>query len=262
MAISNTKTILVDLGGTFMDYECGKLNKKQCFTQLASEYHVEVAELETTIANLRQTITYDKEMTSTFKKIKELGARIFLVSNISKEDYAAFQNLWDTDFWSIFDGVFTSSALSTTGAVPHLTFFVDGRPDNVLSALSFGIKGTFDTSGLYRTLTNFIGDPIERGLAFLRQQGGKFPTSTQYGETMEENMVLLLMLEVLDDKSLVNIDVPPRYWNFFIGTHQFTTPVFPPDLDIMTLSLCIRPPDMKTIHSILDEMRDCVDEDG
>jgi FMN phosphatase YigB (HAD superfamily) len=203
MAISNTKTILVDLGGTFvhpqdelkfatkdssislrrlmltsiwMDYECGKLNENQCFTQLASEYHVEVAELETTISNLRQTITYDKEMTSTFKKIKELGARIFLVSNISKEDYAACQNLWDTDFWSIFDGVFTSSALGVrkpnlrfyrhvlqaTRAVPHLTFFVDDRPDNVLSALLFGMKGTFDTSGLYRTLTNFIGDPVER----------------------------------------------------------------------------------------------------
>ncbi|KAJ5921060.1 HAD-like protein [Penicillium verhagenii] len=297
------KTILVDLGGIFMhppdehtfatkdstvslrrlmltstwsDYESGTLSDKQCFAQLASEYQIQKTELETKIAHLRETITYDQEMTSAFRNIKESGARIFLVSNISKEDYAALQRLWGKEFWSIFDGVFTSSALGVrkpnlrfyrlvlraTKAVPHLTFLVDDRPENVLAALSVGMKGTFDTSGLYRTVTNFLGDPVERGLSFLRQQGGNFPTTTQYGEEIEENYAPLLILDVLNDQSLAKIEAPPRLWNFFSGPPRFTTVSYPEDLDTTSLGLCVLPPDTETINSILDEMHDYIDEDG
>ncbi|KAJ5606271.1 HAD-like protein [Penicillium lagena] len=287
MTLSNipnlkAKTILVDLGGIFMhaptdrtlvtgdstislrrlmlssiwmDYESGKLSEEDCFARLASEHHIEASELAAMISDLRQTITYDENTAAVFKNIKQSKIRIFLVTNISHEDYAALQSLWSHAFWSIFDGVFTSSALGVrkpnlrfyrqvlraTRATPHETFFIDDRPENVLAALSLGMKGTSDTSDLSRSLANFIGNPIERGLAFLRRHSGKFPTTTQ---------------------SLVDIEVPPRLWNFFSGKPKYTTDDYPPDLDTTSLGMIAFPPDEATAHSILDDMLDYVDEDG
>jgi FMN phosphatase YigB (HAD superfamily) len=197
-----------------MEYESGKLTEEECFARLASEYQFEASELSTMIAELRQTITYDESMAAVFRNAKEAGTRIFMVTNCSSEDYTALRSLWSDTFWSIFDDVFTSAALGVrkpslqfyrqvlraTRANPQETLFVDDRPENVLVALSLGMKGTFQISDLPREIPNFIGDPIERGLAFLRSQNGKFPTTTQHGETIDENYAPLLMREVLNDK--------------------------------------------------------------
>ncbi|KAJ6040799.1 HAD-like domain-containing protein [Penicillium canescens] len=296
-------TILVDLGGIFvhpemeskvatrdstislrrimstsvwMTYEAGKLSDEECFSQLAKEYHFQASDLAAMIQNLRETITYDQVAASIFREIKRLGARIFLVSNISKEDYAALRNRLDNGFWSIFDGVFTSSTLGVrkpnlrfyrqvlraTRALPYRTFFVDDSPENVLAALSVGMKGTFDTTKLYRTITNFVGDPVERGLAFLRRQRGLFPTTTQYGEPISENYAPLLILEALKDPNLVNLKASPRLWNFFAGEPKYTSDAYPDDLDTTSLGLLVMPPDLTVVHSILDEMHDFIDEDG
>ncbi|KAJ5150903.1 HAD-like protein [Penicillium canariense] len=304
MVLSNavkprSTTILVDLGGIFMhpqvenkleardstlslrrimstsvwmSYECGRLSEQECFAKLAEEYHFQASDLAEMILKLRKTITYDQAVASSFKEVKRTGTRIFLVSNISKEDYAALRESWDDDFWSIFDGVFTSSALGVrkpslrfyrhvlrvTRAVPHQTFFVDDRPENVLAALSVGMRGTFETAKLYSTLTNFIGDPVARGLAFLRRQKGVFPTTTQHNETIAENYAPLLILEV----SLVNLKCPPRLWNFFSGDPKYTSDTYPEDLDTTSLGLLTIPLDPAIVHSILDEMHDYIDEDG
>ncbi|CAG8896933.1 unnamed protein product [Penicillium egyptiacum] len=124
------------------------------------------------------------------------------------------------------------------------------------------MKGTFDTTKLYRTITNFVGDPVERGLTFLRLQGGQFPTTTQYGEQIAENYAPLLILEALKDPSLVNLKAPPRLWNFFTGEPKYTSDLYPDDLDTTSLGLLIMPPDLTVIHSILDEMLGFIDEDG
>ncbi|KAJ5541536.1 HAD-like protein [Penicillium frequentans] len=304
MVLSNamkpkTTTILVDLGGIFMhppvenklqahgstlslrrimstsdwmNYECGVLSEQECFAKLAEKYHFQASELADMIQKLRKTTTYDQAVASIFREIKRTGARIFLVSNISKEDYAALRDSWDETFWSIFDGVFTSFAmgvrkpslrfyrhvLRATRAVPHRTFFIDDRPENVLAALSIGIRGTFETATLYRTLTNFIGDPVARGLAFLRRQNGIFPTTTQQNETIAENYAPLLILEV----SLVNLKCPSRLWNFFSGDPKYTSDTYPDDLDTTSLGLLTVPPDPTIVHSVLDEMHDYIDEDG
>ncbi|KAJ6101118.1 HAD-like domain-containing protein [Penicillium canescens] len=260
----------------WMNYETGLLSEEECFAQLAKEYHFQAYDLAMMIQNLRETIIWDQTAASIFKEIKRTGTRIFLVSNISKEDYAALRNRWDDEFWSIFDGVFTSSALGVrkpslrfyrhvlraTRALPHQTFFVDDRAENVLAALSVGMRGTYNISELYRTLTNFVGDPVARGLAFLRIQNGHFPTITQHNETIHENYALLLILEALKDPSLVNLKAPPRLWNFFSGEPKYTSDTYPDDLDTTSLGLLTMPPDAAIVHSILDEMHDYVDEDG
>ncbi|KAL3485495.1 HAD-like protein [Aspergillus germanicus] len=264
---------------TWMDYEIGKLDDDECFNALADRFGFKAGDLTSMIHTLRETTTYDTEMLSTFKALKQtLGAfvEIALVSNISYKDYEALRKIFDAEFWSTFDHIFTSSMLGVRKpsprfylhvlralrAAPQSTFLVDDRQENVLSARSLGMRGTADLTGLERRLANLVGDPVERGMAFLRRQEGEFPSVTQEGVVIEENYAPLLILEVLKDRSLVNLKTPPRLWNFFSGTPKYTTKVYPDDLDTTSLALATLHYDADLAHSILDEMLDYVDEDG
>lgn len=234
-------TILVDLGGvlfhppvhctlaatnssvklgrimstaTWIDYEIGKLDDEQCFNKLAEQFGFKASDLTAMIHNLRETTTYDKEILSTFRTLKQTpGVEIVLVSNISAMDYQALCRVFDDEFWSTFDHVFTSSMLGVRKpsprfyrhvlrvlrTAPQSTFLIDDRQDNVLSARSIRMRGSAELVDLPRRLTNLVGDPVERGLTYLRKQAGEFPSITQEGVVIEENYAPLLILEMLQD---------------------------------------------------------------
>lgn len=200
---------------TWADYETDKLTDEQCFQQLADTYDFPVTDLSTYIDKFRKTTTYEAKTASIFQSIKQTSqARIFLASNISNPDYNALRDRWDDGFWSIFDGVYTSAqigarkpspcffrhVLHASRSDPQTTFFVDDRPENILSAVSVGMRGTAELGGLARTLANVLGDPVERGLEFLRRQGGRFETVSPEGDVLEENYGPLLVLEALKDR--------------------------------------------------------------
>jgi HAD superfamily hydrolase (TIGR01549 family) len=200
---------------TWMDYEVGKLDDEQCFNKLADQFGFKASDLTSIIHTLRETTTYDEEMLSTFRTLKQTpGVEIVLVSNISTRDYEALRKIFDDSFWSIFDHIFTSSMLGVRKpsprfyrhvlralrAAPQNTFLIDDRQENVLSARSLGMRGTADLVGLPRRLANLVGDPVERGMAFLRKQAGEFPSVTPEGVLIEENYAPLLILEVMKDR--------------------------------------------------------------
>ncbi|KAJ6105749.1 HAD-like protein [Penicillium capsulatum] len=151
---------------TWMEYDTGELNEAECVTRLVEEYHLKSDDLTAATHDVRKTISYDTTM--------------------------ALRDRWGEKFWSVFDNVFNSTALGVRKsdlrfyafvldyiqAVPRQTFVVDERPENVAAALSLGMKGTFDTSDLRRTLINLVGDPVDRGLAFLWRQDPKLVHST------------------------------------------------------------------------------------
>lgn len=235
-------TILVDLGGIFvhppenymlktqdakvslgrvlsssiwMDYERGQITEKECFLQVAELFGFQLHELEELVHKLRQTLTYDAEMLSVFRAIKEnFGVEIALVTNISGPEYRALRGRWDDNFWSIFDHIFTSwqlgirkpslrfyrHVLRATRAVPQRCFIVDDRPENVLAALSLGLRGTVGTVGIPSMIMNFIGDPVERGTAFLRLNARKLYSTTEDGVSIDENYAQLLVLEAMKDR--------------------------------------------------------------
>lgn len=198
----------------WMAYETGKISDHECMAQLAARYGCQADELTELIQKLRVTTDYDHDMASVFREIKEASSvKIVLVSNISEADYLALRQAWGNEFWSIFDHIFTSAMLGVrkpslrfyrhvlraTRAIPRETFFIDDTPENVLAAMSMGIRGTFCTEGLYQRLTNAIGDPVERGLAFLKQNAGQFHSTTEDGTAIEENFASLLILDVMSD---------------------------------------------------------------
>lgn len=126
MAKQSTKTILVDLGGVlthpelglklttshsavplrrimstsiWMTHEEGYLSEEQCFGQLADQYGFHLDDLMAIMHKLRDTITYDQQLATLLKIIKETsGVQMVLASNISKEDYLSLRQRWDDDF--------------------------------------------------------------------------------------------------------------------------------------------------------------------
>lgn len=199
----------------WMDYEVGKLDDEQCFNKLAEQFGFRASDLTAMIHHLRETTTYDKKTLSTFRNLRRTpGVEIVLVSNISAMDYQALRKTFDDAFWSTFNHIFTSSMLGVRKpsprfyrhvlralrAGPQSTFLIDDRQENVLSARSIGMRGTADLVGLPRRLANLVGDPVERGMTFLRQQAGEFPSVTQEGVVVEENYAPLLILGVLKDR--------------------------------------------------------------
>jgi FMN phosphatase YigB (HAD superfamily) len=239
---TKTTTILVDLGGIFldvpvgcqltagessismgrilssspwMDYEIGKIGEDECFERVAGLYGFQVKDLRELVYNLRETLTYDENMLSIFKEIKQTpGVTIALVSNISEPEYHAIHRRWDNTFWSTFDHIFTSwmlgvrkpslrfyeHVLRATRATPRETLLIDDQPENVLAAMSLGTSGIVGTIDISRKLKNFVGDPIERGLAFLRLNAGKLYSTTVEGDSIDENYAQLLILEVTKDE--------------------------------------------------------------
>ncbi|KAJ5092857.1 HAD-like protein [Penicillium angulare] len=208
------------------------------------------------------------------KKIE--GITIALVSNISEPDYNALRRRWDDSFWNTFDHVFTSwklgvrkpslrfyqNVLRATRAVPQETLFIDDQTENVLAAMSLGMRGIVGNHDLSRTLKNVLGDSIERGFSFLRQNAGRLYTTTCDGDSIDENYAQLLILEVINDESLVDVKRPPRLWNFFSGKPKYTSKVYPDDMDTTALALLVFDYEERLAHSILDEMLNYVNEDG
>ncbi|KAJ5721610.1 HAD-like protein [Penicillium malachiteum] len=297
-------TILVDLGGIFMhppvgytlksgessvklgrilsssiwmDYEIGRITEQECFAQVAILFDCELEELKALVSNLRETLTYDKEVLSIFTEVKRApGVTIVLVSNIAEPDYQALRRRWEDSFWDTFDEIFTSAMLGmrkpslgfyehvlrVIRAAPRQTLFIDDQAENVLAAMSLGMRGIIGTVDLSRKLKNFTGDPIERGLAFLRRNAGAHYSIPVGGEPIDENYAQLLILEATNDETLVELRRPPCLWNFFSGKPKYTSQVYPDDMDTTALALVVLDYEPELAHSILDEMLNYVNEDG
>ncbi|KAK9850940.1 HAD-like protein [Penicillium brevicompactum] len=297
-------TILVDLGGIFvhppvnhtlaagkssiklgrilssspwMKKEIGQISEDECFAQIAELYEFQVEDLKDLVSKLRETLTYDENMLSLFKEIKQIpGVALYLVSNISEQEYQALRSRWDDSFWNTFDGIFASwmlgvrkpslsfyrNVLAATRAAPHQTIFIDDQPENVLAAMSLGMRGVVGVENLAQKLKNLTGDPIQRGLAFLKKHAGKHYSSTVGDDDIDENYAQLLILETTNNESLVDINRPPRLWNFFSGKPKYTSQVYPDDMDTTALGLVVLDYETEVAHSILDEMLNYVNEEG
>ncbi|OJK00814.1 hypothetical protein ASPACDRAFT_1880339 [Aspergillus aculeatus ATCC 16872] len=262
-----------------MEYEVGKLTEQECFARVADLFGFDAKDLEAVVLELRATLPYDPQMLSVFRAVKRtpgVKVKVVLITNIPQGEYRALRERWDEAFWSTFDHIVTSGevgvrkpslqfyrhALRVTRSSPQHSLVVDDRPENVLAAMSLGMRGYVGTDSIARVLGNFTGDPVERGLAFLRKNAGKLYSTTEDGDSIEENYAQLLILEALNDRTLVDLQRPPGLWNFFSGRPKYTSQKYPDDFDTTSLALVAMEYEPEAAHPILDEMLKHVNEDG
>lgn len=136
--------------------------------------------------------------------------------NIPETEYAYLQTHLPTEFWSIFDNIFTSASCKTrkpglhfyrkvldaTAIVPNHTVFIDSKVENVQAAKSFGFAGVVskDKRHVIRTLRSLFDDPIARGEAFLLANAGRLLTTTNEGFEIQDNYAQLMILEATKNK--------------------------------------------------------------
>ncbi|KAJ7783223.1 Haloacid dehalogenase-like hydrolase-domain-containing protein [Mycena metata] len=265
---------------TWFDYERGNLSEEECYAQVGSEFSIPPEEIRQAFIQARESLQSDDDLISLVRELKEQsnGLRVFAMSNISLPDYEVLRT--KPADWDIFDRIFTSGeagerkphlgfykhVLSEAEVDPTRAIFVDDKLENVLSARSLGLHGiVFPRGGsdkVKRALRNLIGDPLQRARDYLRTNARFHQSVTDNGVVLQENFAQLLLLELTNDKELIDIVEHPRAWNFFHGKGTLTTEAFPFDLDTTSIGLTVMERDEEVVMSVMDEMLQYIDSDG
>ncbi|KAF8994364.1 Haloacid dehalogenase-like hydrolase-domain-containing protein [Cyathus striatus] len=262
---------------TWFAYEKGQIGEEECYSKLALEYNASAGDIRATLLGARKSLHPNHKFLSFIQslRLKYQDLRIFAMSNIAVGDYDAIRDVLDS--WNIFDGIYVScnegerkphlgfyrSVISSTDVRPQETIFVDDKLENVLSARSVGLCGVvFDScEAVIRKIGNLLGDPVKRGKAFLEANREALESVTKSGIVVRENFAQLLILEVTNDPSLVNLQSYPGAWNFF-RDEGVSEGNFPLDLDTTSLAYSIMKYDEETVARVMDEMLKYMDVDG
>lgn len=219
---ATTATVTFDRlarSATWGKYECGQISEEECHNTLAEIWGFKPSDLDAVVKSIAQNATFDKTLlsiVSEFKRKHGDSVRIVLMSNIAKPNYEALREVWGNSFWSLFDDVFISSevgfrkpsprfyhhVLRALQVAPGDTVFIDDLVENIIAAKIIGIRG-FQFENAKKTesvLANLFGDPVDRGLAFLRANARQLTTITNDGTaSVKENYSQLLIYEVTGD---------------------------------------------------------------
>ncbi|KAJ6499258.1 Haloacid dehalogenase-like hydrolase-domain-containing protein [Mycena sanguinolenta] len=266
---------------TWFDYERGKLSEVECYAKVGNEFSLSPAEIRQAFIEARESLQSNDDLIDLVRELKEKSKgtlRVFAMSNISLPDYEVLRT--KKADWDIFDRIFTSweagerkphlgfykHVLSETKINPRQAILIDDKLENVLSARSLGMHGiVFPRGGsdkVKRALRNLIGDPVLRGRDYLQRNAQHLESTTDNGIVLRENFAQLLLLELTDNRDLVDIVEHPRAWNFFHGKGTLTTETFPFDLDTTSLGLTVIKSEKEVANSVMDEMLQYIDSDG
>ncbi|THU83813.1 HAD-like protein [Dendrothele bispora CBS 962.96] len=258
------------------DYEKGLIDEKTCYERVSSAFQIDTEDLRTALDEARETLVFRPEMISLLRELKLQGNfQLYAMSNISLPDFHFLATKFD---FSIFDRVYTSYAmherkpdlafyrrvLAEISGDPEKMIFIDDKPENVLTAKSFGMHAIVfkDPESLWRQLLNLLGNPVHRAKGYLEKNAGQLNTITSTGVTFMENFSQLLIYELTGNRKLVKLVENQRIWNFFQGKGILTDINYPDDLDTTLLALTVMGTPEDVVKSVMKEMVKYQNADG
>jgi FMN phosphatase YigB (HAD superfamily) len=198
------------------DYVCGLISQQACYDRISNEFHIPPSEITEAFNQARDTLKPNEEMLNFVRELKHQSngqLRVYAMSNISHPDYDYLKT--KSADWSLFDKVYTSAdagerkpslgfyrhVLFDTDADPRSVIFVDDKPENVLSARSFGMRGIVfdDQKRVIQAIRNAAEDPVYRARSYLQSNARLLHSVTSNGLTLKENFAQLLKLEATCD---------------------------------------------------------------
>ena len=208
------KTILAS--PTWSEYECGLISQQDCYGRISNEFHIPTPEIARAFNQARDSLKSNDEMLNFVHELKlqsDGKLRVYAMSNISHPDHEYLRT--KPADWSLFDKVYTSAdagerkpnlgfyrhVLDDSGADPRSVVFVDDKPENVLSARSFGMRGIVfdDQKRVIQAIRNAVEDPVHRARSYLQRNAKLLHSITSNGFTLKENFAQLLILEATCD---------------------------------------------------------------
>ncbi|KAI8653792.1 hypothetical protein NCS56_01334300 [Fusarium sp. Ph1] len=235
------------------DYERGKISKKSCYDTICQDFGLNPTAWAEALDAMRASLQPNKELIGEIKKLKlnNPELKVFGLSNIPVDDFQQLKPLIGE--WGIFDDFYASglTGVRKPDAACYERFledckihsdscvFVDDRIENVVAAQSLGFRGVHltDTSSAVATLNNLFGDPVVRGLEFLKRNAKNLFCETNTGEIQRDNYSQLVILEHTGDRGLVTLEKTGPIWNYFIGEPVFFDTVYPNDADTTSLAM-------------------------
>ncbi|KAI0380164.1 HAD-like protein [Hypomontagnella monticulosa] len=306
---ANTKTTipprkLRDIRSTpiWYNYERGEITRDVCYELSARQFSLPASEIAKAFVQARESLCSNDAIVSFLRELRrDPVIEVYAMSNIGKED---FEDLAEEMDWSLFDRVFTSAAagmrkpeagfyrhvLEQVGLHANQLIFIDDKEENVQAAQALGIRGSTFSQSTVDDLHEMFYSAVGKGWRYLFQNANQFDSITDSGVSFEDNFAKLLIVDSLQDETLVDLSWGSRKtWNFFTGKmlprlstlHRtlwsgatnkdvlegqavlIPGGVFPDDLDTTSLALkALRPSSTKFISSVLDRMAEYVNEDG
>lgn len=227
------------------EYNCGLIDQDECYARLAKHYGVPADDITTAFDMARASQGQNDDVVAF---VRELHAahpdlRVYAMSNISRPDWEILQA--KPFAWDIFDRVFTSCeagmckpelrfyhhVLSAANLIASQTVFVDDKAENVLAAKSLGFREgiVFDNADTVREkLLALLEDPVTRGRQWLRSHARNLHSETSTGVVVPDNFGQLLIYELMEDLSLIELKHFDRTWNYFIGKQGSPFFSYPP----------------------------------
>lgn len=228
----------------WQEYNCGRIGQDECYSRLAARYGVSADDITTAFDLARASQGQNDEVVAFIQELKaaHAGLRVYAMSNISAPDWKILRA--KAFNWEIFDRVFTSCeagmckpelrfyrhVLAEAGIDPRQAVFVDDKAENVLAAKSVGFRDGIvfeQAEEVRRRLLNLLSDPARRARAWLRAHAGQLHSETNTGVVVPDNFGQLLVHELMNDASLIDLKHFDRTWNYFIGKPGFSPPYGP-----------------------------------
>jgi HAD superfamily hydrolase (TIGR01509 family) len=197
---------------TWLDYECGRLTRDECYAILSSDFSLEASQIDEAFIQVRATLQQDPAVLKFLKDLrKRKSVKLYAMSNVAKEDFWDLEAQMDS---TLFDRVFTSAeagmrkpgeefyrhVLKEINLEPADLIFVDDKEENVAAAESLGIRGfVFDHTTVDK-LRAIFDDPVSRGYDYMSQNAKTFDSVTNTGVAVPDNFAELLILEAMEDK--------------------------------------------------------------
>ena len=216
------------------EYEKGKITEQECVQLVAAEFSIFEVDFARALKNARRSIRLNNAVFDLLRDLKKrTGVRAFGVANMSSSEWDLLRRKLEPEVWALFDHIYTSAdvgerkpslgffkhVLESAGLNPGRTVLVDNRVENIVPAMSMGMKAITFTNAqeMSRALTTLTRDPVADAERWMRGHAQEMWSITDTGVTLEENFGQLLILDVTKDGSLANIVPPKRLSNFFRG---------------------------------------------
>ncbi|CCD33681.1 hypothetical protein BofuT4_P066400.1 [Botrytis cinerea T4] len=254
-------------------YERGEITQNVCYELSAEKFSLSASDIAEAFAQARACLQSDHVIVAFIRKLKiDPAVQVYAMCNFGKEDFDELATKMD---WKLFDGVFPSAepgmrkpelgfyrnVLDRIDLAGSQVLFIDGKKENVDTARALGIRRFVFGNSTIGSLSQTFHSPIGKGWRWLYQNANKCDSFTTNQVTFADNFAKLLIMETLQDQSIVNLSWGSRKtWNFFADVDERGS--FPDDLDTTSLALIAMPPSSKTVSAVLDKMAEHANNDG
>lgn len=257
---------------SWFEYEKGLLVGEECHKRLADELGVSKSEISDAI----EALPHSKFASGLIALQAEIPIVQFIaVGNVSPENMPRLQvqepNIPVFPSCHLGERLphsgYFRKLISSTHIEPSRTLYVSCVSEYVAAAQNAGLQTLFyqDEVQCMSDIRNLCSDPTKRGLSFLRSQARNLHLQTSEGKYLKDVYAQFLILEGLNDESLVYLPhgQPPFNWLYDDAERKLEVFSKPPCMDTNCVALStLRHVTGGQRNHLMDQMLNFRDSDG